>query len=258
MHKTKNELYVVEGDSAKGPVCLSRDAVTQAVLASRGKILNCQKATFERVISSDEILNFIRSLGCGIEKRVEGLEDLPEFDISKLNYDKIIICCDADFDGKHIITLYLTCIWYLMPSLIKAGKVYVVEPPLYAINYKGNNIYAYNKAELDRETAKLEADGVGKNRYSIKRMKGLGESDASEMSATIMDKENRRLVKVEYPKNEERFNILIESLMGNSVADRRDIIDVYFDSEFEEIDFTDSEDGFDVGDMISREAILGF
>ena len=78
------------------------------------------------------------------------------------------------------------------------------------------------------------------------------------MSDTIMDKENRRLVKVEYPKNEERFNILIESLMGNSVADRRDIIDVYFDSEFEEIDFTDSEDGFDVGDMLSREAILGF
>ena len=85
--KSKNELYIVEGDSAKGPVCLSRDSVTQAVLASRGKILNCQKATFEKIISSDEIQNFIRSLGCGIERRVEGLEDLPEFDINKLNYD---------------------------------------------------------------------------------------------------------------------------------------------------------------------------
>ena len=258
--KTKNELYVVEGDSAKGPVCLSRDASTQAVLASRGKILNCQKATFERVISSDEILNFIRSLGCGIERRVEGLEDLPEFDINKLNYDKIIICCDADFDGKHIIDLYLTCIWYLMPSLIKHGKVYIVEPPLYAIGYKGNNIYAYNKTELDREVAKLEANGVSKNKYSIKRMKGLGESDAVELSATIMDKANRRLVKVEYPKNEERFNILIESLMGNSVADRRDIIDVYFDSEFDELDFTDgdSNDEISIEDMIAREALLGF
>lgn len=254
--KSKNELYIVEGDSAKGPVCLSRDSVTQAVLASRGKILNCQKATFEKIISSDEIQNFIRSLGCGIERRVEGLEDLPEFDINKLNYDKIIICCDADFDGKHIITLYLTCIWYLMPTLIKEGKVYVVEPPLYAISHgKKDRVYAYNKVELDRELAKLEESGVGKNKISIKRMKGLGESNASEMSIAIMDKDTRRLINVEYPKNEERFNILIESLMGNSVEDRRDIIDVYFDTEFDELAFSDSDS---LGDLVARESILGF
>ena len=255
-NKKESELYIVEGDSAKGPVCLSRDAATQAVLASRGKILNCQKATFEKIISSDEILNFIRSLGCGIERRVEGLEELPEFDISKLNYNKIILCCDADFDGKHIITLYLTCIWYLMPSLIKEGKVYIVEPPLYAISHgrdeKKSTVYAYNKTELDREIELLTEKGISKSKINIKRMKGLGESNAAEMSITIMDKETRRLIKVEYPKDEERFNVLIESLMGNSVADRRDIIDVYFDSEFEELSFDDEDD------LYSRESVLGF
>ena len=143
-----------------------------------------------------------------------------------------------------------------MPTLVKEGKVYVVEPPLYAISHgKKDRVYAYNKVELDRELAKLEESGVGKNKISIKRMKGLGESNASEMSIAIMDKESRRLIKVEYPKNEERFNILIESLMGNSVEDRRDIIDVYFDTEFDELAFSDS-DG--LGDLVARESILGF
>ena len=261
--KNLNELYIVEGDSAKGPVVLSRDAKTQAVLASRGKILNCQKATLEKVLTSEEILNFIRSLGCGIEKRAEGLEDMPEFDINKLNYDKIIICSDADDDGAHIDVLYITAIWYLCPSLIKYGKVYLVEAPLYAINTgsdKKNMIYAYNKKELERELENLEKQGVSKSKINIKRMKGLGESNASEMRVSIMDKNNRRLVKVEYPENLERFNILIESLMGNDTVARRAIINTYFDEEFEELEFEDvSEiDSMDSNGESARKMVLGF
>lgn len=261
--KNLNELYIVEGDSAKGPVVLSRDAKTQAVLASRGKILNCQKATLEKVLASEEILNFIRSLGCGIERRAEGLEDLPEFDINKLNYGKIIICSDADDDGAHIDVLYITAIWYLCPSLIKYGKVYLVEAPLYAINTgsdKKNMIYAYNKKELERELENLEKQGVSKSKINIKRMKGLGESNASEMRVSIMDKNNRRLVKVEYPENLERFNILIESLMGNDTVARRAIINTYFEEDFEELEFEDvSEiDTMDSNGESARKMVLGF
>ena len=253
--KTKNEIYVVEGDSAKGPVVLSRDPKTQAVLASRGKILNCQKSTLDKVLQSEEILNFIRSLGCGIERRAENLDDLPKFDINKLNYSKIIICSDADHDGSHIDVLYLTAIWYLCPSLIKHNKVYLVEAPLYAISTgtnKKNIVYAYNKKELDRELNRLTYGGVSKSKINIKRMKGLGESNASEMKVSIMDKNNRRLVKIDYPKNEEQFNILIESLMGNNTSARKDIVTAYFDEEFDELEFNsyDTPSGVSARDLV--------
>lgn len=257
-NKDENEIYIVEGDSAKGPVVLSRDPKTQAVLASRGKILNCQKSTLDKVLQSEEILNFIRSLGCGIERRAENLEELPKFDIDKLNYSKVIICSDADHDGSHIDVLYLTAIWYLCPSLFKYGKVYLVEAPLYAISTGANKkgtVYAYNKKELEAELDRLANNGVSKSKINIKRMKGLGESNASEMKVSIMDKNNRRLVKIDYPKNEEQFNILIESLMGNNTCARRDIVTAYFDEEFEELEFN----SYDTPSGISaRELVLGF
>ena len=121
-------------------------------------------------------------------------------------------------------------------------------------------IYAYNKKELERELENLEKQGVSKSKINIKRMKGLGESNASEMRVSIMDKNNRRLVKVEYPENLERFNILIESLMGNDTVARRAIINTYFDEEFEELEFEDvSEiDSVDSNGESARKMVLGF
>ena len=248
--KSKNpkecELYIVEGDSAKGPIVLARDNNTQAVLPLRGKTLNCMKESLERILSSDIIRTIIQSLGCGIELQSKYLRDLPAFDINKLNFDKIMICTDADDDGFHIRVLVITMIYRLMPTLLKEGKVYIVETPLFMFTYVENKQkkykYAYNIKERDIISKQLEEAGIKKNNIIIKRLKLLCDSTEEVMNETTLDKENRHVIQLKYSDSNTEFDVLMQSLMGTDVESRKSIIDAYYDEDFGDIDYSMTED----------------
>ena len=168
------EVYIVEGDSAGGTVKTARNRKTQAVLPLRGKILNVEKATLEKILLNNEIKSMIAAFGCGIG---------DDFDISKLRYDKIIILTDADVDGAHISTLLLTFFYRFMPELIKQGYVYLAQPPLYKIEKNKKVWYAYSDEELNSILMDIGRDNSNK----IQRYKGLGEMDAEQLWETTMD-----------------------------------------------------------------------
>ena len=210
------ELYIVEGDSAGGTVKTARNRRTQAVLPLRGKILNVEKATLERILTNNEIKSMIASFGCGIG---------DEFDISKLNYDKIIILTDADVDGAHISTLLLTFFYRFMPELIMAGKIYRGLPPLYKVEYETTNKnkkvkeskYIFNDFEMEK---------FRKNNYkilNIQRYKGLGEMDAHQLWETTLDPETRILARITISDNIEADEIT-STLMSSNVPPRRTFI----------------------------------
>jgi DNA gyrase subunit B len=210
------ELYIVEGDSAGGTVKTARNRRTQAVLPLRGKILNVEKASLEKILLNNEIKSMIASFGCGIGE---------EFDISKLNYDKIIILTDADVDGAHISTLLLTFFYRFMPELITAGKVYKGLPPLYRVEYEvaggskksKESIYLYNDFELEK---------FRKNEHkilNIQRYKGLGEMDAHQLWETTLNPATRILAKITISDNIEADEIT-STLMGSNVPPRRTFI----------------------------------
>lgn len=224
----KLEIYIVEGDSAGNIVLQARDGKTQAVLPLRGKIMNCEKKRIEDILSSDIILQFIQTVGCGIEAKSKHIE-LPPFDITKLNYGKIILCTDADVDGSHITTLLLVMIYRLMPTLIKEGHVYIVESPLYLITVTRNKqeemLFAYDDIEKAKVLKQLEQQGVKEKHIHIDRLKGLGESSKEMMEVTTMNPETRRLIKVEY---DEKAGKMIHDLMGEELAPRKKMIADYF------------------------------
>lgn len=226
---SKTEVYIVEGDSAKGSIVLARNKEYQAVMPLRGKITNCLKENLETILNSDVIRSLLRIFGCGVEVKSKYIDDLPKFDISKLNFDKIIICTDADFDGFHIRCLVITMIYRLCPSLLKAGKVYIVETPLYEIKYGKEKIYAFDDAEKESIMKELRDKGIKENKINIKRMKGLGEADAPTMARTTMDPNNRRLIRVNYPDDDTEMKVLLNALMGDDIAGRKNIIEAYFD-----------------------------
>lgn len=232
-------IYIVEGRSAQGNCHLARDKKTQALLPLRGKIMNCLKESLENILKSEVIRLIIQSLGCGVELKSKYLKDLPPFDLSKLNFHKIIIATDADDDGFHIRCLIIVMIYRLMPSLIKGGYVYIAETPLFELRY-GKDIreYAYNIAERDELVKKLENSGVKRKNIKIKRMKGLGESDVKSIKYTTMDKNSRRLIQVQYPEDDTEFKVLANSLMGNDIEGRRNLITAYYDEDFETIDYS--------------------
>lgn len=227
----KCEVYIVEGDSAKGSVVLARNKMYQAVMPMRGKIMNCLKESLENILGSEVIRDLLRIFGCGVEAKSKYIGDLPKFNINNLNFDKIIICTDADFDGYHIRCLVICMIYRLCPSLLKAGKVYVVEAPLFEIKLgKGKkSIYAFDEEEKDAILAKLSAEGVNVNKLNVKRMKGLGESDAKSMAETTMNPENRRLIQIDYPEDDVELKVLMEALMGDDINSRKSLISAYFD-----------------------------
>lgn len=183
------EVYIVEGDSAGGTVKTARNRRTQAVLPLRGKILNVEKATLEKILVNNEIKSMIASFGCGIG---------DEFDITKLRYDKIIILTDADVDGAHISTLLLTFFYRFMPELIMAGKVYRGLPPLYRVEFEDSSStkkkkkfeYIFNDFELERFRKKNHKI------INIQRYKGLGEMDADQLWETTLNPETRVLAQV--------------------------------------------------------------
>lgn len=208
----KCEIFIVEGDSAGGSAKTARDRMYQAILPIRGKILNVEKASIDKVLANAEIKTMINAFGCGFS---EGYGN--NFDITKLKYNKIIIMADADVDGAHISTLLLTLFYRFMPELILEGHVYIAMPPLYkAIPKKGEEEYLYDDKALNKYR-KNHSD------FILQRYKGLGEMDAEQLWETTLDPKRRRLKLVEVEDALMASNIT-EMLMGTDVQPRREFI----------------------------------
>ncbi len=207
------EVYIVEGDSAGGTVKTARNRHTQAVLPLRGKILNVEKATLEKILLNNEIKSMIAAFGCGIG---------DEFDISKLRYDKIIILTDADVDGAHISTLLLTFFYRFMPELIYSGKIYRGLPPLYKVDYTNgknkNSEYIFNDFELEKFRKNKSNKITG-----IQRYKGLGEMDAEQLWETTLDPESRVLAQISISDSVDADEVTT-TLMSSNVPPRRQFI----------------------------------
>ncbi len=207
------EIFIVEGDSAGGSAKTARNRMYQAILPIRGKILNVEKASIDKVLANAEIKTMINAFGCGFS---EGFGN--DFDITKLRYDKIIIMADADVDGAHIATLLLTLFYRFMPELIYEGHVYIAMPPLYkAMPQKGEEEYLYDDAALERYRK------THKGPFTLQRYKGLGEMDAEQLWETTLDPE-RRLLKLVEIEDGRMASDVTEMLMGNDVPPRKAFI----------------------------------
>ena len=214
----RRELYIVEGKSALGSCQLARNSDFQAVIPLRGKILNCLKADYDKIFKNEIIVDLIKVLGCGIEVKSKSNKDLNTFDLSSLRWSKVIICTDADVDGFHIRTLILTMIHQLMPTLLKEGKVYIAESPLYEINTKKQRYFAYSDREKNDVLAK-----IGDDKFKMQRSKGLGENDPEMMSLTTMDPFTRRLIQVT-PTDAVQTEHFFDMLLGDNINARKEYI----------------------------------
>ena len=218
---TVRELYIVEGDSALTSCKLGRNAEFQGIIPVRGKTLNCLKASYDRIFKSDIIVDLLRVIGCGVEIKTRHTSDMVPFDIKQLKWAKIIICTDADEDGFQIRTLLLTLFYRLLPTLLKEGKVYIAETPLFEITpQKGEIEFAYNEQEKADIVRKFEAKNI---KYTLQRSKGLGENEPEMMWQTTMNPETRRLIRVS-EADARQTAVIFETLLGDDLDGRKKFI----------------------------------
>jgi DNA gyrase subunit B len=212
-----SELYIVEGDSAGGSAKQGRKREFQAILPLKGKILNVEKARFDKVLSNDEIRAIITAIGTGIGD--------DEFALDNARYHKIIIMTDADVDGSHIRTLLLTFFFRQMRQLLDAGFVYIAQPPLYLVKKGKTEQYAYSDAERDEILSRLRGNGDGGDKgIHVQRYKGLGEMNPDQLWKTTMDPETRTLLQVSMEDAVEA-DAIFTRLMGEEVEPRREFIE---------------------------------
>lgn len=216
---SEREIFIVEGDSALGACKQARDSAFQAVMPVRGKILNCLKAEYPKIFKNDIITDLIKVLGCGVEVSSKANKNLSLFNMDNLRWSKVIICTDADVDGYQIRTLILTMIYRLMPTLIKEGKVFIAESPLYEITCKDETWFCYT--EKEKQDALLD---IGDRKYTIQRSKGLGENEPEMMWLTTMNPKTRRLIKVEPDYSPEAVADKFDLLLGDNLQGRKDYI----------------------------------
>jgi len=213
----KREVYIVEGDSALSSCVSGRDAEFQAVIPVRGKTLNCLKSSYEKIFKSEIIVDLLKVIGCGVEVKTKKGEEAT-FRLNDLKWRRIIICTDADEDGFQIRTLLLTIFFRLLPTLIKEGKVFIAETPLYEITVKDKSYFAFDEAEKAKLLEQLKGQ-----KYTIQRSKGLGENDSDMMWETTMNPETRRLIQIT-PDDENATRVMFETLLGDDIAARKEFI----------------------------------
>lgn len=208
---TVSELFIVEGDSAGGSAKSGRSRHFQAILPIRGKILNVEKASLEKILANEEIRSLFTAMGTGFG---------GDFDLNKARYHKLVIMTDADVDGAHIRTLLITLFYRYMKPAVEAGYVYIAQPPLYKIKQGKSEYYIQNDAELNEKMAQLPSNP----KPVISRYKGLGEMDAEQLWETTMNPENRSMLQVSV-KDAEEANQVLDMLMGDKVEPRREFIE---------------------------------
>lgn len=201
-----SELYLVEGESAGGSAKMARNKENQAILGLKGKILNVEKSSPSRALSSEEITNMITAIGTGVGE---------QFDLTKLRYKRVVIMTDADVDGEHIKTLLLTFFFRFMPQLIESGNIFIAMPPLFRIRKKKDH-YVYSEQELEKETAGIQNP-------NITRFKGLGEMSADQLWDTTMNPKTRKIKRV-YIEDAVEADQVFSMLMGDDVAGRKAFI----------------------------------
>ncbi|TPF18101.1 toprim domain-containing protein [Priestia megaterium] len=222
---TKRQLTLVEGKSALGSTKQGRDAEIQAIYALRGKILNCLKADYDKIFKNDIIVDLLKLLGCGVEIKSKHNKDLNNFDINNLKWKEINIVVDSDIDGGHILTLLLTMFYRLTPTLIREGRINVIESPLYEIVHNDKSYFAHSDAKKDSIVKELG------NNVVIQRSKGLGENTPEMMWETTMNPLTRKQYTVTEDELQEKY---FDLFLGDNLTDRKGYIEDHLHEYLEE------------------------